>query len=208
MAKTRCLIWFEDSNRFKGRYDWGMIRSFFAFLVALALPAIALADGPTTRPVKVAVTPFEVLGSSEQQWMGQALQEGLAMGIQKAGAISAIIVPGLSPADATAAIAAAKPVDADAVLFGVIQVLDDQIRIGGQIVSVKTGQTIGVLQCDGTVRGLFDTEDILSARAGRILTPANRTAPARTAGPVTFEIVGPTVANCAARAILTATYRR
>lgn len=174
----------------------GMIRSFLAFLMAMTLPAMAMADVPTTRPaLKVAVMPFDVVGNAGQEWMCQALQEGLAMGLQKTSWISAIIVPGLAPADMAAAIAAGKSADADAVVFGSIQVLDDQIRVGGHIVSVTTGQTIGNLQCDGTVRGLFDIEDILSDRAGRILKPAKPAAVSSPAAPATFEVVGPSVAT-------------
>ncbi|HEX4055234.1 MAG TPA: hypothetical protein VHX86_13300 [Tepidisphaeraceae bacterium] len=173
-----------------------MLQTFLACLIAMTLPATALADVPTTQPaLKVAVTPFDVIGNSGQEWMGRALQEGLATGLQKTAGISAVIVPGLAPANAAAAIDATKSLGADAVIFGSIQVLDDQIRIGGRIVSMKTGQTIGQLQCDGTVRGLFDVEDILSDRAGRVLKAATRVAVSRTAAPVSFEIVGPSVAT-------------
>jgi TolB-like protein len=178
-----------------------MLRSFLAICAAaLAFPAMVLGDSAATRPaLKAAVAPFDVVGEAGHEWLGRAMQEGLAMGLQKNRGISAVIVPGLAPADANAAIAAADSANADVVVLGSIQVLDDQIRVGGQIISVKTGQVIGGLQSDGNVRGLFDIEDLLSDRAGRLLRPVNHAAAASAVRRPTLEIVGPTVATQSAQ---------
>ena len=172
------------------------VKFFLAFLLAVAaIPSIVFGDGSTTRPVKVAIVPFDVIGEAGHEWMGRAVQDGLASGLQKSSGISAVIVAGTVPADAGAAIAQGMSVDADVVIFGSVQVVDQTIRTSGRMVSVRTGATIGALQSDGNVRGLFDIEDVLSDRAGRILTPVKRVESIGAAKPAMFEIVGPTVAS-------------
>ena len=106
----------------------GMLRAILAFfMAAVAIPSLALADGAATRPVKLAIVPFDVIGEAGHEWMGHALQEGLATGLQKSSGISAIIVAGVVPVDANAAIVEGRSVDADVVIFGSVQV-NDQAR--------------------------------------------------------------------------------
>ncbi len=172
----------------------GMLRAILAFfMAAVAIPSLAIADGAATQPVKVAIVPFDVIGEVGHEWMGHALQEGLATGLQKSSGISAIIVAGVVPVDANAAIAEGKSVDADVVIFGSVQVNDQTLRVGGRMVSVRTGETVGTLQSDGDDRGLFEIEDLLSERASRILTPVKRAKAPVAAAQATFEIVGPSV---------------
>jgi TolB-like protein len=173
----------------------GMIRAILAFLLAaFVVPAVVFGDGSTTRPVKVAVLPFDVIGDAGHDWIGHAVQEGLATGLQKGSGISVVIVPGIVPGDETAAIAAGKSVDADVVIFGGVQLVEESLRAQGRMVSVGSGKTIGVLQSDGSVRGLFAIEDLLSDRAARILMPVKRVGTPG-AAVAAFEIVGPAVAS-------------
>jgi TolB-like protein len=170
--------------------------------MALAgLAAAARADSSTTRPaLTVAVVPFEVRGESGREWLGRAMQEGLATGLQRASGISGVIVAGIAPADSAGAIAMAKSASADAVVFGAVQVVDGQIRIGGQIISMSTGKSLGVLRSDGSQRDLFNIEDILAARAQRILMPAR---PADRAvhsnSRPQLELAGPTIEHGGSR---------
>jgi TolB-like protein len=171
-----------------------MLRAILTFFLAVAaIPSLVFGDGSTTRPVKVAVVPFEVIGDAGHEWMGHAVQEGLATGLQKGSAISAVIVAGIVPVDANTAIAAGKSVDADVVIFGSVQVNDQTLRASGLMISVNTGATLGALKSDGDLRGLFEIEDLLSERASRILTLVKRVKASVAAEPVKFEIVGPTV---------------
>ena len=141
--------------------------------------------------MKVAVVQFSVHGDSGQNWLGSAMQEGLATGMQ----------PGFgsdrggrcAPADAAGATNLAKYAGADAVIFGSIQLVGEQIRVTGQIISIDTGESLGTLKSDGSLRNLFDIEDVLAARIERILMPppANRAA---AGGPAaTLQVVGPTM---------------
>jgi TolB-like protein len=168
-----------------------------ACMISFGFAAGAQADATTAgRSVSVAVTPFHVLAAADSQWLGQALQEGIATGIQKTSGITGIIVPGLAPADALSAIAMAKPAAADVTVFGSVQVVDNQIRILGQIISTSSGKSLGTLRCDAAESGLFDAEDQLAAEAQRILTAAVPVAHKTTAAPApTIQLVGPTVAT-------------
>ena len=168
-----------------------------ACVFALGFAACARADATSPpHPVSVAVTPFDVLAAADSQWLGRALQEGIATGIQKSSGMSGVIVPGLAPPDALSAIAMGKPASADAVVFGSVQVVDNQIRILGQVIAISTGKTLGTLRCDAPESGLFDAEDQLAAEAQRILTAAVPVARKASATPApTIQWVGPTVAT-------------
>jgi TolB-like protein len=172
-----------------------MMRFLIAILTVSLAAATAHADA--ARPaLTVAVTPFDVQGSPGNDWLGRAIQEGLATGLQKSSGFSGVIVPGIAPPDAGGAVTAAKPANSDFVAFGSVQIVDGQIRILGQIISLATGKSIGTLRCDASEEQLFDAEDRLAAQAQRILTatiPTNRKA-ATTPAP-SLQLVGPTVAT-------------
>jgi len=170
-----------------------MIRSMFAvFLMGLALPALALADAPTSRPaLKIAVLPFDVMGPSGHEWLGRAMQDGLATGLQNQLGIQTVIASVVAPLDSAAAMETAKTVNADLVIFGGIQVVDNQIRINGQMMWVGAGQSVGVLRSEGDERDLFNLEDSLANRALRLLTSPASTHRTNSGPALTLDIVGP-----------------
>ena len=175
-----------------------MVRIILAICGIVSFATVeARADWGTTRPsMKVAIVPFSVHGDAGHDWLGQAMQEGLATGLHRA---SGVIVAGVAPADAAGAMSMTKYTGADAVIFGSIQLVGGQIRVTGQIISTETGESLGALRSDGSLTGLFDIEDVLAARIERILMPppTNRSA---TAGPAaTLQIIGPTIASGASR---------
>jgi TolB-like protein len=169
-----------------------MVRIILVMCGILSFATVeARADSGTTRPsMKVAVVPFDVHGDTGRDWLGRAMQEGLATGLHQA---SGVIVAGVAPANAAGAMSMTKSTGADAVIFGSIQLVDEQIRVTGQIVSTDTGESLGTLRSDGSLRDLFDIEDTLAARVERILMPppANRITTAGSAA--TLQVVGPTV---------------
>jgi TolB-like protein len=173
-----------------------MFRSIALLCVILSMAAAtARADSATTRPgITVAVVPFDVQGESSREWLGKAMQEGLATGLQSGSNISGIIVAGLPPQDAAGAIDMAKSTGADAVILGSIQISGDQIRVTGQIISTATGAPLGSLRTDGAKEDLFNIEDLLSNRVQRVLTPANPHA-ASSVPPAQLTLVGPTIAS-------------
>ena len=180
-----------------------MVRIIVAISVAVlaSLASTARADRSTTRPtLTVAVVPFDVQGESGQDWLGRAMQQGLATGLQNATGLSAVIVAGIAPADSAGAMAMAKSTAANAVIFGAVQVVDGQIRVVGQIISMSTGKSLGALRIDGAQRDLFKLEDVLADRAQRILTPARPPGGAGPANPPPqIELSGPTIARGGSR---------
>ena len=166
-----------------------MIRIIFVMSAMLSLVTVeARADWGTTRPsMKVAVVPFNVHGDTGGDWLGRAMQEGLATGLHR---VSGVIVAGVAPADSAGAMAMAKYSGADAVIFGSIQVVDGQIRVAGQIISTETGESLAALRSDGSQSDLFNIEDILAARVERILMPPPANHAATGAKPVALPVVG------------------
>ncbi len=140
--------------------------------------------------MKVAVVPFSVHGDSGQNWLGSAMQEGLATGMRQ---VSGVIVAGVAPADAAGATNLVKYVGVDAVIFGSIQLIGEQIRVTGQIISTDTGESLGTLKSDGSLRNLFDIEDVLAARAERILVPPQTNRGTANGPAATLQVVGPTM---------------
>ena len=168
-------------------------------LVSLMAAARAWADAATTRPT-VAVAPFQVLGPDGHDWLGRAVQEGVATSLQRSSGFSGLIVAGLAPADARAAIDMTKSAAADVVVFGAVQIQDDQIRVTGQLISIRTGRPLGAFIADGNQRDLFNIEDRLADRCRAILTANTNTKPSRASGPApTLELVGPTITSTTSR---------
>jgi TolB-like protein len=175
-----------------------MIRTLIALCLVLGfMTAQARADWGTTRPsIKVAVVPFSVQGDSGHDWLGHAMQEGLATGLHEA---SGVIVAGVAPTDAAGAVALTKYSGAHAVIFGSIQLVGEQLRVSGQIISIESGESLGALRSDGSVRNLFDIEDVLAARVERLLAPPPANHATASAPAPTLQVVGPTVVSGASR---------
>lgn len=169
-----------------------LLTLYMALLAVIALPAAVRADSPATRPSVTAVLPFNVLGPPGRAWVGVALQEGLAAGLARTPGMQAVAIPPARSGNEAAARQAVKAARADFVIFGSIQLVDDQMRIGGTIVSVTTGRSVGQLRSDGNLRDLFAIEDALADRAGRLIAPAPAAAEAAPKVPP-YEMLGTNV---------------
>jgi TolB-like protein len=181
-----------------------MPRKLFTIAIAVILILVSktniLRADPAPPKIQVAVAPFQVLAPAGSEWLGRAMQEGLATGIQKSSALSGIIIAGFPPADSTAAISLAKSSGANYVIFGSIQLQNDQMRVTGQILSTTTGQPIASLKSDGSQRDLFNIEDLLADRCQRLLLPVQPKSKSASNVPApTLDLVGPTIASGASR---------
>jgi TolB-like protein len=167
--------------------SWAFMKNV-AVMVCLALLASLPAGA---GEVKVAVLPFDVLGEAGHEWVGRAMQDALASGVQNVRGISAVAVPAVSPIDASAALTAARSAGADFVIYGTIQFVDDQMRVSGHVAAVASGQIIGSLVSDSNLRDLFVMEDSLARRAGLLISPPPaQPAPATSPRPE-IQLVGP-----------------
>lgn len=167
---------------------------FCMILAGFSLPvSAARADSASTRPagILVAVLPFEALASMDQAWVGRAIGEGLVSSIGNQRGMSAVTISAPNAANADAALSAGKSAQADFVVFGQVQRVNDQLRISGKVLSTQTGQSVGDLAFDGQLNDLFIIEDALASRVARLVATKAMVTPA-VAVPG-FEIRGPTL---------------
>src|ERR1700722_8764994 len=89
------------SDKCPSRVQWPaseefMIRIICAMCVVCMTVDVARADwAPKTPAMKVAVVPFDVQGEAGHEWLGRAIQEGLATELSGAPGMAGVIVPGV-----------------------------------------------------------------------------------------------------------------
>lgn len=150
------------------------LRVIFAGLVLTFMGTRAATAAPTTRPafsVRVAVLPLQVLGNRQYEWLGAAIQQGIASGIQRGPSVQPLVVAVVSPIDAPNARATAQELDAGYVVFGSVQVIDDSMRVDGQVLATRSGIVIGSFRARGAIKDAFKVEDQISDRLNRLLMP-------------------------------------
>src|ERR1700722_11990087 len=142
-----------------------------AAMIGLISAAKSRADEAATRPsgTCIVVMPFEAVGEPGHEWVGRAMQEGLANGITRQHDLQAVIVPAVGTIDTQSAMNAGRIANADYVILGSVQFNEDQMRVGGQVISIHTGRSVGTLSSDGGLHDLFSMEDALSDRTVRLV---------------------------------------
>lgn len=106
----------------------------------------------------VAVTRFEPLVPNQaHQWIGQAIQQNLVLELGR-DRVQAMAVE--NPAQVAAAY----------VVVGSYQVVEEGLRITGQVRHGETGKVVGGLKATGTMRDLFALEDEIAEQTKRILS--------------------------------------
>lgn len=152
--------------------------SVVALLGALLLLATpSRADEPATQPApgasKVAVLPFDGIGDvNHQDWIGKAIQSSVVTELSRSKNLQPTAIDASGPFDGAKALAAAQGASASVVVYGNFQVIDNQLRITGQILKADSGEVLGGLKASGGVRDLFNLEDTISAQALKTLAPA------------------------------------
>jgi TolB-like protein len=126
---------------------------------------------------RVLVLAFERIGGGSAgtyDWIGRAVQQNLVTELGRARGVSTIAPAkaGSEPATEVAmAVAAGKEAGADVVVFGSFTVVEQDLRLNGQVVDVKTGEAVGTLKSTGTVRDLFAMEDTVATQVKRLVSP-------------------------------------
>jgi TolB-like protein len=150
------------------------------FIAALAGGATA---GPATQPsdgdpVRVLVLPFHETASSNQAWVGKALQQDLVVDMTRATRAQIEGPSAAAPAqDSAAAMDAARQAGASLVVYGQFQSVAGQMRITGQVLSAPSGQAIGSVSATGPINDLFPLEDAVSMQVMRALPAGLLTVP-------------------------------
>lgn len=143
------------------------------FVIAMFAAQVPAQSGPSTRPAQtpsaeklrnpVLILPFVSPSDPKYQSAGQAIQQVLANALAADLRGRAIAPAGAHAApDAGAALAAARERDAAAVVFGQMQVNDDQVQLTGQVLDATDGRSLGSLHQSGALSELFRLEDALT----------------------------------------------
>ena len=123
---------------------------------------------------KVVIVPFESLGNADRRdWVVRALQESFSTEAARLGGLFVFSAP--APADQKIDTAAARDIartySGDLVILGSCQFAETGVRITGQIINVKTGESVAGLKASGDMRDLFSLEDQLTGQMSRALRP-------------------------------------
>ena len=144
-------------------------------LAGAALPITTIAGDPppTTapaNPVKVLLVPFQAIGQSgDYAWISQAIEEDLSHDLARNHAIRLIKPASTQPVNGADALATARDAEAQRLISGSYQVVDDQLRITANVIDVNQTQSAGEVKATGRVRDLFQLEDSLAMQLWHIL---------------------------------------
>ncbi len=143
-------------------------------LIYFIVHSDALAE-PATQPASagqgVLVLPFAPLGDAPA-WIGQAVQQNLLTEVTRRGRNVAISTTQPAAADLQAARQAALASGASIVVYGTFQLVEPEIRLNGVAYDVNNERAIAALKATGSLRDLFNLQDILSGQLGRAIAPA------------------------------------
>jgi TolB-like protein len=147
-----------------------------SFASATAEPTTASSAAPLgvkTDP-RVEVFAFSPLSNAAgQDWTGRGIQENLQSDISRTGAT--LVLPPHAPAPNDDPIAVARQNGADLAVVGTYQVVGNQIRANGNLISVADNKSIGGFSATGNQQDLFKIEDALGEQL-RSLLPGQMTA--------------------------------
>lgn len=114
------------------------------------------------EPKPVLILPFRAPSDAKLKDVGRDIQQDLANAISADLRGRAIAPADTQPAsDADAALAMGRQLNAGTVIFGQVQTNDQEVRLSGQVLDVKSGKSIGTLKQTGPIASLFHLEDAL-----------------------------------------------
>src|SRR5688572_3613615 len=141
-----------------------------AALLALVFTSTTVAAADAA---KVLVAPFnEISDGAKREWVGRAIQQSLVAELSR--------LPDVSPVngkpeigvidDVDEAVRAAGGAGTPYVVFGAYQLVEQELRVTGQVVEASGGAVLGGIKATGNLRDLFGVEDIVAAQVKRALT--------------------------------------
>ena len=157
-----------------------MRQAFPIGLCGALLSCIALdAGGQTTRPAaqdsarptRVLVLPFESLSgdNAEHAVVARALRRSVELDLARHRNYQTISSEKVAP-DAAGALESGKTLEADFVVWGTTQVVDDRVRVSGEVLDVARGELVGQFKVTGALRELFELQDAVAEQVRRRLT--------------------------------------
>ncbi len=132
-------------------------------------------------PVRVLVFPFEPAGNpGTYDWVGRGIQQSLLADLSNSSSAK-VVFPATQPTQGPVdPIAIAQQSGANLVVIGTFQIVDNQVRVTGQVFDVASSQNIGGLKVTGPIADLFKLEDSLNDQVTHFLpnSPSSAAAPA------------------------------
>jgi TolB-like protein len=150
----------------------GASRAFAAPTTAPSAPGGAKPlpqDVQDPRP-RVLVMPFDELSDTpKRDWVGKAMQQSLVAELTRTGTVSVITPPADAPEvkDAKALAKLARDLQAPLVITGTYQLLDQDLRVTGQMLESINGEPVAGIKADGNLRDLFSIEDQIGSQVRR-----------------------------------------
>jgi TolB-like protein len=139
-----------------------------------ALPITTIAGRPPTTapaaPVSVMLLPFRDIGPGNADgWISEAIQEDLTHDLTRNSAIQLVRPASTQPVAPSDGLAVARRAQAQKLVSGSYQVVDDQLRITAEVIDANQTQPAGEIKATGRVRDLFQLEDSLASQLWHIL---------------------------------------
>jgi TolB-like protein len=126
-------------------------------------------DVQDTRP-RVLVIPFDELADApKREWVGKAMQQSLIAELTRTGQVSVVTPPANAPAvkDPKDIAKLARDLGAALVIAGSYQIVDQDLRVTGQMLESINGEPVAAIKATGSLRDLFGIEDQIGNQVRR-----------------------------------------
>lgn len=153
-----------------------MLRASLATLALLFFAATASAQDTEPRPAErtdvpiVLVLPFESLAadSRDDSLIARAIGRSLLLDLSHARQFHAVGADNVA-ADRDAALDSGRVSAARFVVWGTVQYVEGRVRVIAELLDVERGESAGRFKVTGTLRELFEVQDILFEQVQRRL---------------------------------------
>jgi TolB-like protein len=141
-------------------------------------------DVQDPRP-RVLVMPFEELSDApKRDWVGKAMQQSLVAELTRTGLVAVVTPPAdnadvKNAKDAKAVAKVARDLQAALVITGTYQLLDQDLRVTGQMLESINGEPVAGIKATGNLRDLFGIQDQIGEQVRRDLQAIFNTQPAQ-----------------------------
>lgn len=143
-------------------------RLLAALLVLLFVPTLRAVSPPATgpkvleAPPRMVIYPFTPLGDAgAYAWVGQGVQQSLLVEVGRPGTAVFVLTTSPSTNAEPDPVAAAARAGAALAVFGSYQIVEQTIRLTGQVIDTSNRQTIATLSATGLLKDLFKLQDAM-----------------------------------------------
>jgi TolB-like protein len=178
--------------------------SALVLAAGVAVPAFGQQASPqqSAQPqpsLRVLVIPFSTLNVADNQlWIGRAVQEDIIADFGRTHQFMPVGFQGeITVEDNATAVSLAHKADANLVIRGAAQMVDQNLRITAQLIDARSGDTVTTASVTGPTSDLLKLEDGLAAQLqsnfNAVTQPLAQEQPAAAQPEATQQPSGPTV---------------